>query len=153
MWSVYRKLKYTWLKITYKLRLKAQSIFQLSPFHQKVLYSDRRLQVNFLCQAILLSGRKRLFLSFSPKCDKIHKVPKEKQVSRHQEYVFLVTFSEYREAEQSDGCLSPSRSAIHLICCALADLPGLGHCVFRFRKNRLKQHQRAGVLWHRRSPG
>lgn len=84
-----------------KKKKESRSIFQLSLFHQKVSSSDRRLQVNFLCQAIFLSGRKRLFLSFSSKCDKIHKVPKEKKESRDREYVFLLTFSEYRVAGQS----------------------------------------------------
>lgn len=98
---------------------------QPSLFHQKVPSSDGRFQVNFLCQAILLSGRKRLFLSFSSKCDKIHKVPKEKKESRDREYVFLLTFSEYQVAGQSktDACHQPDQGHSW---CAVPWLTSLG---------------------------
>lgn len=78
----------------------SETIFQLSLFHHKVSSSDRRFQVSFLCHAILLTGRKRLFLSFNSKYGKIHKVPKEKRILEVGNMWFLLTFSEYKVAGQ-----------------------------------------------------
>jgi len=50
-----------------------------------------------------------------------------------------------------DRCLSPTRSAIQLTCCTLANFTGLGYCLLKLRQKWFRLCQRTGVLRHSRS--